>query len=73
MFDVPGAFLRAFFPDHKFFILKFEGEFVDIMKECNHIYASEVRFENGKKVLYVRLIQALYGCVESALLWYQLY
>ena len=33
LFDVRGAFLQAFFPDHKFIILKFEGEFVDIMIE----------------------------------------
>ena len=73
LFDVPGAFLQAIFPDGKFIILKFEGEFVDIMVDCNPIYASEVRYENGRKVLYVRLIRALYGCMESALLWYQLY
>jgi hypothetical protein len=29
--------------------------------------------ENGRKVLYVRLIKALYGCVKSALLWYDLF
>mmetsp|Transcript_16608 Transcript_16608/g.23570 ORF Transcript_16608/g.23570 Transcript_16608/m.23570 type:complete len:462 (-) Transcript_16608:60-1445(-) len=27
--------------------------------------------ENGMEVLYLRIIQALYGCVESALLWYE--
>jgi hypothetical protein len=29
--------------------------------------------ENGQEVLYVRLIKALYGCVKSALLWYELF
>ena len=29
--------------------------------------------ENGKKVLYLRLLKALYGCLRSALLWYELY
>ena len=61
------------YPDHKFVLIKFEGEFIDIMIEVNPIYASEVRVENGKKVLYVQLLRALYGCMESALLWYQLY
>jgi Reverse transcriptase (RNA-dependent DNA polymerase) len=28
--------------------------------------------ENGEQVLYVRLIKAIYGCVKSALLWYEL-
>jgi hypothetical protein len=30
-------------------------------------------YENGKKVLYLRLQKALYGCVNSALLWYELF
>jgi len=29
--------------------------------------------ENGKKVLYLRILKALYRCIESALLWYNLY
>jgi hypothetical protein len=28
--------------------------------------------KNGKKVLYLELLKALYGCVQSALLWYNL-
>ena len=72
LFNVPGAFLQAVFPPGKCIILKFVGEFVDIMVECNPIYATEVSIENDKKVLYVRLIRALYGCMEKALVWYQL-
>lgn len=29
--------------------------------------------ENGTKTIYLRLIKALYGCVKSAILWYQLF
>ena len=29
--------------------------------------------ENGVKVIYIRLLKALYGCMESALLWYYVY
>jgi hypothetical protein len=29
--------------------------------------------ENGKKVLYLQLLKALSGCVQSALLWYKLF
>jgi hypothetical protein len=32
-----------------------------------------VTHERGKKVLYLRLLKALYGCVMSALLWYELF
>jgi len=29
--------------------------------------------ETGRKVIYVQLVKALYGCVVSALLWYELF
>ena len=32
-----------------------------------------MRREQGKKVLYLRVLKALYGCIESALLWYEMY
>ena len=73
VFDVPGAYLHADVPDNKFVLLKIEGAFVDIMCEVNPEYKEDVRMENGKKVLYTRILKALYGMIESALLWYQLY
>jgi hypothetical protein len=36
-------------------------------------YRKYVCHENGKKVLYLKLLKALYGCVQSALLWYKLF
>jgi len=73
IFDVPGAYLHARIPDDKFAILKIEGEFVDIMCEVNPEYKDDVRYENGKKVLYLQILRALYGMIESALLSYKLY
>ena len=73
VFDVPGAYLQADIPDDKFVLLKFEGQFVDILVEVNAEFASSVRYEKGKKVLYCRILKALYGMIESALLWYNLY
>ena len=52
-FDVPGAYLHAGIPSDKFRILKLEGKYVDIMCEINPEYAQYVRYENGKKVLYL--------------------
>jgi hypothetical protein len=46
---------------------------VDIMCGVIIEYLKDVRLENGKKVLYLRILKALYGCIESALLWYNLY
>ena len=54
------------------------GVFVDIMCSVNPEYTEHVIYEvnrKGKRVkqLYVRVLRALYGCIESALLWYELY
>ena len=39
-----------------------------------HPYAiPNTQYENGKKVLYLRIMKALYGCIELSLLWYDLY
>jgi hypothetical protein len=55
-------------------LLKMEGDSVDIMcGVCEH-YKAFVKYENGKKVLYLQLLKALlHGCVKSALLWYEIF
>ena len=54
-------------------LTKLKNRFVDIMCEVNTEYKSYVRYEVKTKVLYLRVIRAIYGCLESALLWYNLY
>jgi hypothetical protein len=54
-------------------IMKITGKEVDLFCELDPTLEEFVTFENGKKVLYVQLDKALYGCVQSALLWYELY
>lgn len=73
VFDVPGAYLHAAIPKDKFAILKIEDEFVNIMCDVNPMYLNDVRYEGKRKVLYVRILKALYGMIESALLWHSLY
>jgi hypothetical protein len=69
--DVEGAYLHA---DMDIFtVLKLEGLDVDIMCDMDASYKKFVTEENGKKVLYLELVKALYGCVRSALLWYDLF
>jgi hypothetical protein len=68
--DVAGAFLKAFIDD--FVIMKFVGASVKILCDLNPEHKKYVTKENGVDVIYVRLIKALYGCVKSALLWYDL-
>ena len=69
--DVSGAYLHADMDDYT--LLKLEGEAVEILCSVNEEYEQFVCHENGKKVLYLRLLKALYGCVKSALLWYELF
>jgi hypothetical protein len=69
--DVAGAYLKAYMKD--FVIMKFTGEMVDILCKMNPKYIEYVVLEAGVRTLYVRLIKAIYGCVQSALLWYELF
>jgi hypothetical protein len=62
------AYLHAKLKD--FTLLRMEGESVDIMCDVNDEYRKFVCIEHGKKVLYLKLLKALYGYVQSALLWY---
>ena len=73
IFDVPGAYLNDDMPEDKFILLNIEGEVLDIMREVNPEHKKNVRVENGVKVLYLRLLEALYGCMKYALLWYDIY
>ena len=41
------------------------------MCKMNPDFEEDVRTEGKKKVLYLRIVKALYGCIESALLWYE--
>ena len=60
-------------PAGKLILMKLREEFVDIMCRVNPEYKQHVRKEKGKEVLYLRVLRAIYGCLESALLWYRLY
>jgi len=67
--DIVGAYLFANMKD--FVLIKLTGESVKIMCETNPNYENYVSYEKGKPVLYLQLIKALYGCIQSALLWYR--
>ena len=73
IFDVPGAYLHAEFPEDKTVLMKLRDEFVDIMCNVNPEYKKFVKVIGGKKLLYLRVLRAIYGCIESALLWYNLF
>ena len=43
------------------------------MCDINRDYRQYVRYEQGKKILYLKVLRAIYGCIETALQWYNLY
>ena len=43
-------------------------KFVDIMCEVNPKHKKRVIEERGKKVLYVKVLKAIYRCIESILM-----
>jgi Reverse transcriptase (RNA-dependent DNA polymerase) len=73
--DVAGAYLHALMKH--FISMRFVGWAVDLLCEVNPDYAKYVVTErvNNKdvKVLYVRCNKAIYGCVVSGVLWYELF
>jgi hypothetical protein len=70
--DVAGAYLHAKMDD--FVIMRIVGREAELMCVLNPEWKQYLtRDKRGRTVLYVRLKKALYGCVKSALLWYELY
>ena len=43
------------------------------MCDINPEYKQHFRMERGQKLIYLLTLRALYGCIESAMLWYSLY
>ena len=68
--EIPGAYLSADM-DKKVHIV-FIGALAEMMVAADPaLYQSFVSYETGKAVLYVRLHKALYGCLKSALMFYE--
>ena len=52
--------------------MKFKGRIVDFLIKMNlGRYNGHVIYENGKKVIYVEIIRAIYGMIIASFLWYQ--
>ena len=54
-------------------IVSLTGRSVDIMCGVSKEYEKYVGIENGKIVLYLRLKKALYRCMQSSILWYDIF
>ena len=69
--DIPNAFIQT---DHsgEMVIMKIKGELARILVEvCPELYKDYVTYENGIPVIFVELLKALYGLLESSFLFYK--
>lgn len=69
--DCPGAFLKADLEDHV--VMVFRGRLAELMAEvAPKLYRKYIILgKNGEPLLYVKLQKALYGLLQSALLFYK--
>ena len=72
--DVPNAFIQTLMPEPKEgeeqVVMKITGSLVDILIEMDPEYRKFVVIQNGKRVIYTVVLRAIYGMLQSALLWY---
>ncbi len=71
-FDIPNAFVQTPIPERgEKIIMKIRGRLVDILIEiCPGVYDDYVVYEGKNKVLYVKMLRALYGMLISSVLYY---
>jgi len=74
--DIPNAFIQASLENLKDgdekVVMKVTGMLVDLLvKVAPDVYGPFVVFENGRKVLYLQVLRALYGMLQAALIWYK--
>ena len=69
--DIFGAYLHAHMKD--FISMSFVNWAVDLLCEVNPEYAKYIVMEGKVKALYFRCNKAIYGCVVSGVLWYELF
>ena len=68
--EIPGAYMRADMDDEVHVV--FRGTLAEMIVMVDPaLYQPFVSYETGNLVLYVRLQKALYGCLKSALLFYE--
>ncbi|CAJ1962810.1 unnamed protein product [Cylindrotheca closterium] len=72
--DVPNAFIQTYMPEAKEgedrIYMKITGMMVQILIDMAPEYREYVVLENGKRVIYVRVLRAIYGMLQSSLLFY---
>ena len=72
-FDVLGAYLHAFLLNNKNIIMVLRNKFVDIMCDVKEYKQHVTHLKNGKRILYIIFLRIIYGCIDLALCWYNIY
>jgi hypothetical protein len=67
--DVPRVFMQA--DMDKIVYVRFNGEMVEMLVKINPIYQQYVTHEQNDKVIYVKLLKALYGTLRAARLFWE--
>ena len=59
-------------PNEDRVMMKITGVLVNMLVQLSpEVYGPYVVFENGRKLLYVQVLRAIYGMLQAALLWYK--
>ena len=67
--DITGAFLKADMDD--FVLIALYDKEIDALIQANEKYCKYIKtLKNGRRVLYLELIKAMYGCLKSARLFW---
>ena len=72
IFDVPGPYLWDDMRKGKTVLVKFEGEFVDIICDIDLTLLIYIIHEQGNKLLSLKLDKALFGFIDSTILCYNI-
>ena len=73
--DIPNAFIQTEVQerdkDGDRTIMKIRGVLVDLLCEIDPVYKKYVRHDKRGKILYVKIVKAIYGMLVSAMLFYK--
>jgi hypothetical protein len=71
--DIPNAFVRTKLDNNQEkIIMKIRGILVDMLIEIYpEMYGSYIVYQGSHRVIYVRMLRALYGMIQSVLLFYK--
>ena len=73
--DIPNAFIQTKMERKESedkIIMKITGVMVDMLVQMSpEVYGPKVVYQKGKKILYVEVLRAIYGMLQSALLFHK--